>query len=76
MIIIVCFFLLCLGDYMGSKLDITPSQLDNIAFSFGHSVFLEIAIEADLQAAIFVTLTSTTKNNGIRGEKIGHKDSG
>ena len=33
-------------------------------------------MEADLQAAAFMTLAFKTKKNVIKGEKIGHKASG
>ena len=61
---------------MGSKSERTTLRLEDIAFSCGCSVFAVTATETDLQAAKFVPLTFTTQNNGARGEKIGHKDSG
>ena len=76
MIIIAYFFLLRLGEYMGSKSDSTAFRLEDIAFSCGRSVVDPTATKADLQAATFLMLTLTTKTTGIRGEKICHKASG
>ena len=70
------FLLLCLGDYTGSKSDITPFCLKDIAFSCGRSVFSETATKSDLQDTVFVKLAFMAHNNGLRVKKIGHKASG
>ena len=76
MIIIAHLFLLCLGEYTGSKTDNTPFRIEEITFSCGHSVFAKKDTEADIHAEEFGTLTSTKQNDDIRCKKIGHKASG
>ena len=56
MIIIKNFLLFQLGDYIGSKSEISPFQLEDVAFSCGWQVFAETATEADFQASTFITL--------------------
>ena len=75
MIKVAYFLLLCLGDYTGSKSDITPFCLKDIAFSCGRSVFSETATKSDLQDTVFVKLAFMAHNNGLRVKKIGHKAS-
>ena len=60
----------------GSKSDSTPFRLEYVAFSCVRSVFTETATEANLQAKTFVTLNLISLKKGVRGDKIGHKESG
>ena len=61
---------------MGYKYDSTPFCFKYIAFRCGRSIFALTVTEADRQDTTFVITTLTTKNNRVRGEKIGHKASG
>ena len=58
---------------MGYKSESTPFSFEDIAFSCGCIIFAATAIEADLQAVTFMTITFMTQKNGVRGENIGHK---
>ena len=61
---------------MVSKSDSTLFRLKDTAFRCSRIVFATTAMEGNLQAANFVTMTFTTQKNGVRGGKIGHKASG
>ena len=77
MIIIAFFFLLLPGEYTGTKSDRLPFRLSDVTFSVGRTVFdTSTANDNDLAAATFVILTFSTQKNGVRGENIGHGDTG
>ena len=60
-----------------TKSDSSPFRLSDVTFSVRRTVFdTETATDNDLAAATFVILNFTTQNNGVRGEKIGHGDTG
>ena len=65
-IIIAYFFLHRPGEYTSYKSESTPFHLEDTSFSCGHSIFVEIATEADLQATTSVMLTFRTQENGVR----------
>ena len=68
MIIIAFFFLLCPGEYTGTKSDRTPFCLSDVTFSVGRTVFdTATATDNELAAATFVILTFSTQKNGVRG---------
>ena len=76
MIIIAYFFLLYLCEETRYKSKITPYRFEDVTFSYSCHLFAATTTEDDLQNAIFSTLTSTSQNNGVRGEHINHKASG
>ena len=77
MIIIAFFFLLCPGEYTGTKSDSSLFQLLNVIFSVGRTSFdTSTATDNDLAAATFVFLTFSTQKNGIQGGEIGHGATG
>ena len=58
MIIIYFFFLLCPGEYTGTKSDSTPFRLSDVTFSVGRTVFdTTTATNNELAATTFVILT-------------------
>jgi hypothetical protein len=72
MIALTFFFLLCPGEYTGTKSKITPFWLCNIKF---FTVRLHLnhltADYATLHSATFATLTFTGQKNGVHGKVIG-----
>ena len=75
MIIIVYFFLLCLGDYTGFKSDSAPFGLEDITFSCDLIIFTATSTEADLFDATLMMLTFNNQKNGMRGKDIVEKAS-
>ena len=73
MIIVIYFSFLCLGDYTSSTYNSKTLSLENVPFSYGHSIFMETATEAVLQATKFVMIAFTTHKNGAWIKKIFHR---
>ena len=67
-ILITCLLLICPVEYICFKSDSTPFRLKYISFLCVYHVFSETAIEADLQAATFVTLTFISQNNVVEAK--------
>ena len=77
MITIAFFFLLCPGEYTGTKYDSSLFRLSDVTFSVGRTVFdTSTATDIDLASATFVILTFSNQKNGVRGRKIGHGATG
>ena len=67
MIIIAFFFLLCPGEYTGTKSDSSPFQLSDVTFSVGRTEFdTSTATENDLAAATFVMVSRTDRKSVVR----------
>ena len=65
-----------MGDYTGSKSNNIPFQLEDFAFGCSHLLLAAATTYYDLQYSMFVILKFTTQENGVMGNKIGHKASG
>jgi hypothetical protein len=77
MIIIAFFFLLCPGEYTGTKSDTCPFRLADVQLWIGSLRASATSMPlSDLTRATFGTLTFTSQKNGVRGEVIGLSRSG
>ena len=76
-IIIAFFFLLWIGEYTGTKSDISPFRLSDLTFSVIYTMFdTATSTDNELATAVFLILIFATHKNGVRGEKIGHGATG
>ena len=75
MIIIAFFFLLRPGEYTNN--DYNPFRLEDVQLFIGqHRLNLLLATDAQFLQTRFASLTFTDQKNGVRGEIIGHAQSG